>query len=79
VNFNCTVIIEIKCTIVRHLQTFRIKNYATVRSILHGIYEFSIPNTLALGILWGSVSRNVVEYSDRSVLLIKGGLKKEGS
>ncbi|MBE0425962.1 MAG: universal stress protein [Nitrospirae bacterium] len=25
------------------------------------------------GILWGSVSRNVVEYSDRSVLLIKGG------
>lgn len=24
------------------------------------------------GILWGSVSRNVVEYSDRSVLLIKG-------
>jgi hypothetical protein len=33
VNFNCTVIIEIKCTIVRHLQTFRIKNYATVRFI----------------------------------------------
>lgn len=31
------------------------------------------------GILWGSVSRNVVEYSDRPVLLIKGGLKKEGS
>jgi len=25
------------------------------------------------GILWGSVSRNVVEYSDRPVLLIKGG------
>lgn len=24
------------------------------------------------GILWGSVSRNVVEYSDRAVLLIKG-------
>ncbi len=24
------------------------------------------------GILWGSVSRNVVEYSDRPVLLIKG-------
>lgn len=24
------------------------------------------------GILWGSVSRNVVEYSDRSVLLISG-------
>lgn len=24
------------------------------------------------GIIWGSVSRNVVEYSDRPVLLIKG-------
>ena len=24
------------------------------------------------GILWGSVSRNVVEYSERPVLLVKG-------
>jgi len=29
------------------------------------------------GILWGSVSRNVVEYSDRPVLLIKGSECKE--
>jgi hypothetical protein len=40
VNFNCTVIIEIKCTIVRHLQTFRIKNYATVRFIFRWYYRF---------------------------------------
>lgn len=26
------------------------------------------------GILWGSVSKNVVEYSDRSVLVVKGGV-----
>ncbi|WP_353683814.1 universal stress protein [Thermodesulfovibrio sp. 3907-1M] len=26
------------------------------------------------GILWGSVSRNIVEYSDRSVLVVKGGV-----
>jgi len=28
------------------------------------------------GILWGSVSRNIVEYSDRAVLLIKGEKEK---
>jgi hypothetical protein len=43
VNFNCTVIIEIKCTIVRHLQTFRIKNYATVRLILISLLIYT-PN-----------------------------------
>jgi len=30
------------------------------------------------GILWGSVSRNVVEYSDRPVLLVKGSECKRG-
>jgi nucleotide-binding universal stress UspA family protein len=30
------------------------------------------------GILWGSVSRNVVEYSDRPVLLVKGAGCREG-
>lgn len=30
------------------------------------------------GILWGSVSRNVIEYSDRPVLLIKGEVCGEG-
>ena len=31
------------------------------------------------GILWGSVSRNVAEYSERPVLLIKGGKCASGA
>ncbi|MDH5203987.1 MAG: universal stress protein [Nitrospirota bacterium] len=64
---------------------FRVKTYLHVGRVRTDLIRIAKEEDVSLivigthgkgyveGILWGSVSRNVVEYSDRPVLLIKGG------